>query len=398
MAEVKRQPFSGTAMILVGAVLAVTGFAACAAGLLVATVETFYGYLTAFVYVTTIALGALIFLQIAYITNARWPTVVRRLLESMAGLFPLLAVLFVPLVFGLERLYPWATPQPTAPEHIQHLLEHKQPYLDATFFVVRAAMYFAAWIIVAEFLRAWSLRGDRNPDRISVGHGRERALAAATLPLVALALTFAAFDWLMSLQPTWYSTIFGIYVFAGGFVASFAVLAILAASARRTDIGREHIRPPHFHAIGRMMFGLTVFWAYNAFFQAMLIQIANIPEEVEFYVVRLEHGWDAVLWLLLFAQFVLPFALLLLRSIKDRPRIMALIGGWIAVAHYIDIYWLVAPTLHGHGPWPTFWDVAALAAVGGAAVAFAGLRLRGRALVPVNDPWLEESRDYRSPN
>jgi hypothetical protein len=397
MAEMKQSRFDGTAMILIGAVLAMTGFGACAAGLLVAKVETFYGYLTAFVYVTTIALGALIFLQIAYITNARWPTVVRRLLEAVAGLFPLLAVLFVPLAFGLEWVYPWATPQPTAPEHVQHLLEHKEPYLDSAFFVMRTAMYFAVWIIVAELLRGWSLRGDRDPDRISAGHGRERAFAAATLPLVALALTFAAFDWLMSLQPTWYSSIFGIYVFAGGFVASFAVLAMLAAAARRTEIGREHIRPPHFHAIGRMLFGLTIFWAYNAFFQAMLIQIANKPEEVEFYVVRLEHGWDAVVWLLLFAQFVVPFALLLLRSIKHRPRIMAGIGAWIAAAHYLDVYWLVAPTLPGHGPVPTFWDAAALAAVGGTAVAFAGVRLRGRALVPLNDPWLEESRGYRSP-
>lgn len=398
MAEVKRSPFSGTTVILIAAILAVTGFMACAAGLLVAPTETFFAYLTAFVYVATIALGALIFLQIAYVTNARWPTVVRRLIEAVAGLFPLLAVLFIPLAFGLEHLYPWATPQPTAPDHVQHVLEHKEPYLDATFFIVRAALYFAVWIVTAELLRHWSLSGDRDAGRISAGHGRERAVAAVMLPLVALALTFASFDWLMSLQPTWYSSIFGVYVFAGGFVASFGVLALLAACARRVPAMRADIHPPHFHAIGRMMFGFTVFWAYNAFFQAMLIQIANKPEEVEFYVHRLEHGWDTVVWLLIFGQFVVPFALLLLRSIKDHPRIIAAIGVWIAVVHYVDIYWLVAPTMPGHGPWPTFWDLAALAAVGGAAVLFAALRLRGRCLVPINDPWLEQSRTYRSPN
>src|SRR5690606_6673297 len=271
-------------------------------------------------------------------------------------------------------------------------------YLNVPFFIGRTVVYFAIWIGVAFLLRRWSLARDREAPRgAALTHDRERTLSSALLPIVALALTFAAFDWLMSLQPLWYSTIFGVYYFAGGFIASLGLLTVLAFAARRSIPGEPWIRPPHFHALGRLMLGFTIFWAYIAFFQVLLIQIANKPEEVEFFLERTRNGFGAIAALLFFGRFVLPFFVLLLRPIKFDGKLMAIVGAWIVVLHYVDVFWLVAPSREGHGPVPNVWDLAALAAVGGTTVAFGAFLLRGKALVPVNDPALMQSLEYRSP-
>jgi hypothetical protein len=243
----------------------------------------------------------------------------------------------------------------------------------------------------------WSTRRDAAASSAvsAAPHARERAFSSAVLPLVALALTFAAFDWLMSLQPFWTSTVFGVYYFAGGFVASLGLIAALSHLARRS--GATLIRPPHFHALGRLMFGFTVFWAYIAFFQAMLMNLANRPEEVVFYVRRLEGGWKSVAWALLFVRFVIPFLVLLPRSIKFRSGVVALVGSGLVIGHYLDIYWLVMPILDGDGPVVNVWDAAALCAIAGTCGLAAALWLRGKALVPVNDPLLQQSALYRSP-
>jgi len=393
----RRLVFDGRKLFLGSAIVALVGWLAVAIGWAIATVDTYVGYLTAFAFVTSIALGGLIFLMITYVVRARWNVVVRRLNEAITSVFPVLAVLFVPLAFGLDHLYVWVSGTGLSSEAAE-LLEHKRPYLNVPFFIGRTALYFAVWIVVAFLLRHWSLARDREaPTGAAPEYDRERTLSSALLPIVALALTFAAFDWLMSLQPLWYSTIFGVYYFAGGFVASLGLLTVLAFAARRSIPGEPWIRPPHFHALGRLMLGFTVLWAYIAFFQVLLIQIANKPEEVEFYVERTRHGWGAGAALLFFGRFVLPFFVLLLRSIKFDGKLMAIVGGWIVVLHYVDVFWLVAPSHATHGPIPNVWDLAALAAVGGTTVAFGAFLLRGKAMVPVNDPALLQSIEYRSP-
>jgi hypothetical protein len=223
----------------------------------------------------------------------------------------------------------------------------------------------------------------------------ERSFSAAALPPVALALTFAAFDWLMSLQPFWMSSIFGVYYFAGGFVASIGLIAVLAQVAAHT--GTAPVRPAHFHALGRLMFGFTVFWAYIAFFQALLIALPNRPEEVVFYTRRLEGGWSPVAYLIIAVRFVVPFFVLLPRSIKFKGRWLAWVGAGLIVGHYLDVYWLVMPLQPGHGPLPGPWDAAALCALAGTMGLAAAGWLRGKAVVPVGDPLLDQSIAYRSP-
>ena len=377
--------------------VALAGWAGVLAGLLSEREKTRFAYLTAFAFVVSIVLGALVLLMTTYIVGARWNAVVRRLNECIVSVMPVLALCFLPIALGLGDLYVWTAAPGTFPEHEQHALAHKQAYLNAPFFLIRAGSYFLLWTAAALLLCRWSVQRDGSAPNAAPPalHGRERTLSAAGLPLVSLALTFAAFDWLMSLQPLWISSIFGVYFFAGGFVASLGLVAFLSHAAARA--GAELIRPPHFHALGRLMFGFTVFWAYIAFFQALLINLANRPEEAAFYVRRLAGGWQNVAWALVLARFVIPFLLLLPRGIKFHGRAMALIGLGLVGGHYLDMYWLVMPVAGGHGVLPNVWDLAAACALVGTTGATAALWLRGRAVVPVGDPLLEQSAAYRSP-
>jgi hypothetical protein len=389
--------FEGRTLIRVLAGVALVGWAGVVLGLSVARVETHFAYLTAFAFVASIALGALLFLMIMYAVGAKWNAVIRRLNECIVSVIPVLAVCFLPIAFGLRDLYPWTAAATSFPEHEQHAIAHKQAYLNIPFFLIRAGVYFALWTLAALVLCRWSTRRDARALDVpsDVPHAKERAFSSAVLPLVALALTFAAFDWLMSLQPFWISTVFGVYYFAGGFVASLGLIAVLSHLARRSSA--ELIRPPHFYALGRLMFGFTVFWVYIAFFQAMLMNLANRPEEVAFYVRRLDGGWKALAWALLFVRFVIPFFVLLPRDIKFNSRAMAIVGSGLIVGHYLDIYWLVMPVQAGHGLPLNVWDVAAVFAIAGTCGLAAALWLRGRAVVPIHDPVLEHSALYRSP-
>jgi len=403
LAQVTARPFDGQRVALVSGLTALAGWLTLALGYAGHRRTIAYAYLTAFAAVASLALGALFFLMIHYAAGARWHTVVRRLNEGILGALPLLLVLFVPVALSLRELYAW-TDLTAFHDKAYALLLHKRRYLNAPAFVARSAGYFAIWLVSSELLRRWSFARDgasplaaSAPDPEAELHPRERVFASALLPLVSLALTFAAFDWVMSLEPLWYSTMFGVYVFAGGMAGAVGLLTLLAFVASRSEYAPGAIRPPHFHALGRLMLAFAVFWAYCAFFQALLIQIADKPVEVAYFVRRLRGGWALVTFLLVVARFALPFAVLLPRAPKFDGRLMGCVGLFALCAHYLDAYWLVAPVDASHRPLPGLFDVAALAAVAGTAVAGAALRLRGRLLVPLGDPALARSIDYRSP-
>jgi len=396
MAEVKLAPFRGDRVVLVAGLVGLIGLVGSAVGLVVQPRLALAGWLVAFAYVVSIALGALVFLMIGYAAGSRWPVAVRRLTEGVASALPVLALGMIPVLAGAGRIYVWVDPPPQLDEHTLELIHHKAPYLNVPFFAIRGAFYFVVWIVVAWLLRRWSLGRDDEPQSDDRPHRKERILSAAMLPAVGLTITFASFDWLMSLQPKWFSTAFGLYYFAGGFVASLGLIAALAHGATRAGLLDDKLTRFHFHALGRLVLAFSVFWAYIAFFQALLIQIANLPEEVTFFLERIHGGWGVTVWVLIFGRFVIPFFLLLPRSIKMRPKVLAGVGLWVLALHYVDIYWLVAPRIAGHPAWPTWLDLTALAAIGGLAVAFAAASLRGKPLLPVNDPLLDDALAYRS--
>ena len=353
-----------------------------------------YAYLVAFVYWLGIALGALILLGALHAAKAKWPVVLRRFLETVPQTLPLFAVLFVPIALGMGHLFLWTHPLAELEPELVHAVEHKLPYLNVPFFLARAAFYFAFWIAVAFTLRAWSTRQDRSGGTTLTVW--QRRLGAGSLPFLALTMTFAAFDWMMSLDPRFFSTIFGVYWFAGSFQGAFAVTIVAGAIGRgEKDLFAAHMNADHFHALGKFLLAFTAFWAYVAFSQFMLIWIANIPEEVPWTLVRTSRGWGAVGISLAALHFLAPFFLLLSRDLKRNPRALALLAGWQLLMHWVDVYWLVMPRLHPDAPAPGWVDLTAFVGVGGAAVAFTLWRLRGAVTVPVKDPYLEDSLRYQ---
>lgn len=369
------------------------GLAITVIAMAVAPGRALLAYLLAYAALAGIAIGALVLLLVGYATNARWLAPLRRLQEALSSVFPALMVLFLPIALGVRRIYVWADPRADLPEPVREVLHAKEAWLNPAGFIVRGFVYLAVFVVAAEVLRRWSLRRSQGgvesvPDP-EAALRRERVFAAAMLPPVALATTFAAIDWLMSLQPAWVSTMFPVYVFAGGFSTAIAVLAIAAAWLRAPLA----LTPNHFHALGRMVFAFVVFWGYTAYFQGFLIQIADRPAEVTFFVERTRRGWQVALVAIVALRFVLPFVLLMPRAPKFRPRYVAAIAGLVVLGHVVEAAWLVLPSAAAA---PSLLDLAALVGVGGACVAFAIWRLRRAPLVAGGDPFLAAGLRYES--
>lgn len=349
-----------------------------------------WAYHLAFVYWVGIAAGALILLMALHAMKARWATVVRRVLETIPLSTALFAILFVPIAAGLGSLFAWVHPEQLHGE-LRELAHHRAPWLNQPFFVVRAFLYLAVWGVIAHLLHRMSTRQDSA--RGVALTASQRKLAAATLPLVAIVFTLASFDWQMSLDPQFSSTIFGVYWFAGSFLSAVAVL-ILAVNAASAGPLRGLVQPSHYHSLGKLLLAFVVFWAYIAISQYLLVWIANIPEEVPWYIHRGRGGWKVIGGVLLVFHFVVPFLALLSRELKRNPRALGAVSVYVLVVHYVDVYWVVMPALSPDGPSPHFTDVTAVLGVGAAALAFVLYRLRGQVAIPVGDPYLEDSLRY----
>lgn len=389
-------PYQGGRRLLsISAAVGVAGLALTAVGAAFDARRALYAYLVAFVYWLGIALGTLILLGSFHASSAKWAVVLRRFLEHVPAVIPLFVILFIPIVLGRHQLFPWVDPGALEGE-LRKAVLHKARYLNVPFFLVRAAFYFLCWIGVAHFLRAWSLRQDA-AGGVTLTRWQRR-LGAGALPLLALTVTFAAFDWIMSIDPRFYSTIFGVYWWAGSFMGAFAV-TIIAASATRDDPSQfgAHMTLDHFHALGKFLLAFVAFWAYVAFSQFMLIWIANVPEEVPWYILRINGGWLWVGVFLVLFQFLVPFFALLQRAVTRSPRRLAFVSAALLVVHWVDLYWLIMPHVHEQGPRFTPWDLTAFAGVGGVAVAFTVWRMRGTLAIPVRDPYLEDSLRYLPP-
>ncbi len=378
-----------------GAVL-VAG-AAMVAGLAVAAVTPngwhrfFFAYLLAFAYVLSLGLGALYFVVLHHVTNSGWSVVVRRVAEALAATLPSLAVLFLPILLGLTVLYPWTNAGAVASDRV---LGSRAAYLNVPFFLVRWVAYFALWTVLARYFVRRSLAQDESGDAgLSL---QMRSRSAVAMVIFALTLTFAAFDILMSLDPHWYSTIFGVYYFAGSVVAIYAFLPLTAFLLQRSGLLRRAITVEHYHDLGKLLFGFIVFWAYIGFSQYMLQWYSNIPEETHWFGVRQQHGWSYVGLTLVFGHFVIPFVALLSRAPKRRPRFLAVAAAWMLVMHWVDLFWLVMPSGSPDSPLPGVMDVALTLGLVASQVAVAAYLMRRRSLVPERDPRLEESLAFEN--
>jgi hypothetical protein len=353
--------------------------------------QFFFSWLVSFLFFLSLGLGALFFVLIQYASQGGWGVVLRRIGETTFATLPVLAVLFLPLLFGLQHLYPWTVPG--AAEH-DALLRWKEPFLNVRFFLIRAALYFGIWSFVAVVYYRGSHRQDLAGDHAAAA--RLRRFAGPAIIVLALTQTFASIDWIMSLTPHWYSTMFGVYFFAGSFVGFIALLSVVAAAMRGAGLLENVISAEHLHDVGKFLFAFTAFWAYIAFCQFFLMWYANLPEETIWYQARLQGSWKAVSILLMAGHFGAPFLYLMGRDVKRRPFTLAVGGVWLLAMHFVDLYWQVMPTLHPEGFRPSALDVAAFVAVGGSFVAAAGWLMRRQALVPTGDPRLAESLAFEN--
>ena len=351
----------------------------------------FFAYLVNFAFVLSLALGALYFVLLHHLTHSGWSVVVRRIGEAFTATLPLLALLFIPVLLGLKQLYPWSQSAVAAADHVVH---GKAAYLNVPFFVVRWAVYLAAWIVIGRFYFRRSLLQDSSGD-VSLTLQMERR-AGPAMVLFGITLTFASIDLLMSLDPRWFSTIFGVYYFAGSVVGIYALLTAVSFALQVSGFLRNAVTVEHYHDLGKLLFGFVVFWAYIGFSQYMLIWYANIPEETGWLAHRQENGWGWVGLLLMFGHFLIPFVALLSRAPKRRPGLLAAVAVWMLAMHWVDMYWLVTPAVSPGSPLPRLVDLTLLFALGSLLLAGAAYAVRGRSLVPERDPRLEESLAFEN--
>jgi hypothetical protein len=364
----------------------------------------FHSYLTNYCFLLSISLGALFFVALQHVTRAGWSVTVRRLAELLAGNMPLLLVLFLPILasvwaasggmqFGGEPwedpLYEWNRPEAVA---ASPLLAHKAPYFAVDWFAARALVYFGIWVLAARFYLGRSIEQDKTRDPAAT-LSMERA-SPVVLLLFALSVTFASFDWMMSLSPEWFSTIFGIYYFSGAVVGALAAMILAAVFLQARGRLVQSITPDHYHDLGKLLFAFVFFWGYIAFSQYMLIWYGNIPEETRWYLVRQQGAWLGVSVVLLFGHLLIPFLGLLSRQAKRRKMLLAFWAVWMLVFHWLDIYYLVMPSL-GEAGLP-LGPIDACCLMGLASLYLAGLRwvAGDRALVPLADPRRSEALGF----
>lgn len=378
--------------LLISVVLGIAGTLAFVVGVVVDPAAAAHAWMAAWAFALLIALGSLLFLLIGHASNARWLIVLRRVSERAATTFPVLLLLALPFIAFAKDLYPWAMPHEALSHHAHLVLERHPVWLSPTAVVSRSIGYFLIWIATSELLLRWSLAQQQRPWVMTT---RLRRFATVALWPFALSLTFAGFDWVMGLSPGWGSTAFGLYMFATGMLGGLALLVLLVYLAERGGALRGHVHGSHYYALGRLLLTFTVFWAYIAFTQYLIIYMADLPEEVTFYLVRGKGSWLALSLFLIVGRFAIPFLALLSKRLKFQPGRLAAVSVWILVGNYLDIAWLVLPALRGAEAGASWIDVAALLSVSGLVATFGIWRARGTVAVPEHDPDLAVSEAYR---
>jgi len=347
-------------------------------------------WLVGFLFCLGLTMGSLGLLMLQHMSGGQWGLVSRRVLEAASRNIAFVALLFVPLIIGLPRLYIWAQPAVASTDHI---IQAKAPYLNAPFFVIRAVLFFALWAGASWLLNAWSLGQDRGEVAVHPSDTRRfRTVSAPGLLIYVVTMTLASVDWIMSLDPHWYSTIFGFILVAGQGLAGFAlVIAVLAALSDVEPLNR-YLKPGlHFLDLGKLLLAFVMLWAYFSFSQLLIIWAGNLPEEIPFFYERFRGGWQYVSVLILLGHFSLPFVLLLSRDLKRHPHLLAKVAIFVLLMRIVDLIWLVEP-MFPHQGFPIHWmDVALPVGLTGVWVFLFARNLRSRALLPLNDPFFKEA-------
>ena len=366
--------------------------------------QFWFSYLTAYYTFLAVGLGGLFFVILQHLVRAGWSIAVRRLAENAMITLPLLCLLAAPIVlFGMHDLYHWTD---TAAVDADFMLSNKKGYLNEGFFQIRVGVYFVIWSLLSLLFYRWSTTGDDDAERAARNADTARGFAAPALFLFALSLTFAAFDFLMSLDPHWFSTMFGVYYFAGCCLSIHAFLTLVSIFLRKSGYLKGVVTDEHYHDLGKYMFGFTVFYSYIAFSQYFLIWYANIPEETIWFGYRIADDFLPLTYLLCLGRFPIPFFFMLPRAVKRNAWTLGIIASWILFMEFVDMYWVIQPVLAHHhamasgdhhmtmhlGP----LDALTLVGVLGVFLAAFGWALGRKALIPVKDPRIAESIKFEN--
>ena len=362
----------------------VVGLAFCLVGAYTNPDQFFRSYLIGYLLSLGVALGCLGLLMLQHMTGGDWGVVIRRPLESATRTLPLLAVLFLPVLLGLRRIYVWAGPAK------EPLSEFQKSYLTVPGFVTRAAIYFAVWNLLAFLLNRWSKQQDAGAGNPALRR-KFQLLSGPGIVLYVFTMTFAAVDWVMSLSPQWSSTIYGFLFVAGQAISAMCLMIIVVVLLAQSEPMSRVLQPRHLHDLGKLLLAFVMLWAYFSFSQLLIIWSGNLPEEITFYRSRLSGSWGYVAVALLLFHFALPFFLLLSRDVKRSAKFLPKLAALIIVMRYVDLYWISAPQFSPQALHLHYLDVAAPLGIGGLWLFFFARQLKELPLLPLNDPKLAEA-------
>jgi hypothetical protein len=363
-------------------------------------------YLVAFTFWTGVAVGSLPLIMLHHLTGGGWGVVLRRIFEAATRTLPLLAILFLPIAYAVwsHTLYPWTFPQFAN----DHAIAHKKLFLNIPFFLARTAFYFVVWAVLARNLNKWSLEQDSAEDPRVQRRLRERMqnLSGPGILLFGLTVTFAAVDWLMSLEPEWFSTIFGLLIMAGFGLSAFAfAIAVAVWLARQDEALASVYQPRHFHDHGKLLLAFIMLWAYFMFSQYLIIWAGNLPEEIPWYLRRLRGGWQYIALVLVLLHFALPFVLLLSRDLKRTAKLLGAVAILVLAMRVVDLFWTVAPSVlaadangapHGAGAILSYaMSFITPIGVGGVWLWYFARELKARPLLPLGDEGLEDALEHK---
>ncbi len=373
------------------------GWLLLAAGLILGIIGFFtdhhramLNYLMAYMFVLSIGIGSMLLIAIEYVAGADWSVPIRRVVELLAASLLLLPILVLPLIFSIHDIFHWAHAEAVAKDEI---LKAKSPYLNETFFIIRVFVVLALWILFYYLIIRNSNEQDKTKNQLLTK--KNIILSAVFIPVFAITITITAVDWLMSLEPHWFSTIFGVYFFSSSVVASLAAITLFVVKLKENGYLHPKLVDDHLFSLGALQFAFINFWAYIAFSQYLLIWYANLPEENFWFLHRWENGWEFLSILLIISHFVVPYAALLSQPAKMDPKRLKFISVWILFAHFVDLYWLVMPNFGGY--YFSIIDLVVPLLSSGLIILVFNLRAKKTNLVPIGDPKLQKGLDFRLP-
>jgi hypothetical protein len=392
MIEYQKKPLPAK-VTTIGIALLVIGAIGIGAAFMVDADRALFNYLIMYMFILSIGLGSLGLVGMEYLVGATWSTPFRRVSEFLSSVLPLMIILVIPILLGMHDLFHW-----THHEAVEHdpILQSKEPYLNVPFFIVRVGICYAIWMlfyfVFMRNSRKQDTTGDPRLTKISVRFSAPFAF------LFMITATIAAVDFMMSLEPHWFSTMFGVYYFAGTILSSFAALTFISIMLKQNGYLSPKISNSHFYSLGTLLFGFTVFWAYIGFSQFMLIWYADIPEETFWYMLRFRGDWEYVSYGLLVLHFIIPFIVLLPRTVKTNIGRLKFMSIWILVMHYYDLYWIIMPTYanthDGMGPVFGWMELVFPMAAAGLLILVFALQAKRQNLMPIGDPKLESGLNF----